>query len=265
MKAKIIYFILLVVTSIRPNAQQVPNSGFENWTNLAPDGWKTNSCPMCDSPYDRYIVKRDSDACQGTYSAKFIYNKVSIAWAEAKIITSVHPSDLFACVKSNIQTGDSVRIDITMYFMGDTSDVGQWISKSTISTYQNISIPISQKTPSVDSIKIKITGGGQVNTTLYADELSFTPVNSIHDNLLNDTWTLTPNSFDDFTILEFSNPDYRKFILKIYSPTGQIVQTVYNIYTGKVRIARGNLSSGIYYFVLSGHSKIFASGKFIIK
>src|SRR5437870_13827956 len=55
---------------------QVPNGGFEQWTNLEPDEWVTNSCPFCRPPFDTYVVKQDSDSYSGTYCANLYANGV---------------------------------------------------------------------------------------------------------------------------------------------------------------------------------------------
>jgi len=264
-KKKIILLIILTRLAIQSNSQQIPNAGFENWTNLRPDGWETNSCPLCDPPYETYIVRQDSDACQGTYSAKFISNGVLTAWAETNIISTLHPIQLFACVKSNIEIGDSVKIDLLVYYNGNISDEGHWVNKSTISTYTNQEISISQNSAYVDSIKIKISGGIQVNTTLFADNLSFIQTNEIQENKNDLLWSLSPSVFSDFTWLKFNNLNHNKFVLTIYNTDGQLVKTISDISNNSLKIDKENLTNGVYFFKLSNNRMISACGKFIIK
>jgi hypothetical protein len=261
MKAIKTILVLFVFIVIYSNAQQIPNAGFENWTNLKPDDWETNSCPLCDPPFETYIVRQDSDACQGTYSAKFINNNAFFAWAETKFAAAIHPLNLFACVKSNIQNGDSVKIDIIIYDNGRIADEGHWLNKSTISTYTNITIPIGQNSMVVDSIKIKITGGTQINTILNADNLSFASANEIQEYGNDSSWTLSPNPFIDHTWLKFKNLNHEKFVLTIYNTNGQLVKTIDNIYTDRVRIEKDNLANGLYFFKLYNYKMVIASGK----
>ncbi len=263
MKTIFINLLILVDVVIYSNAQLIPNAGFENWTNLKPDDWETNSCPLCDPPYETYIVQQDTDACQGIYSARFIYNNYYSSWAETKITTSIHPSKLFACVKTNIQSGDSVKIDIMVFNNGINVDEGHWINRSTIPSYTNITIPISQHVVSVDSVKIKFTGGTQTNTILVADNLSFTSSNAIPDEKNNTFWTLSPNPFADYALLKFNNSGHEKFILKIYDASGQILKTIDNIYTDIVRIDKDNLTNGLYFFKLYNNTMIAATGKLL--
>lgn len=168
-------------------------------------------------------------------------------------------------MKSNIQSGDSVKIDIIIYYNGKVADEGHWLNKSTISTYTSITIPISQNSISVDSIKIKITGGTQINTILVADGLSFTSADDIQENINNKPWTLNPNPFIDHTWLKFKNSGHEKFVLKIYDTNGQLVKTIDNIYTDKVKIEKDNLTNGLYFFKLYNYEMIIVSGKLMIK
>jgi hypothetical protein len=257
--------IILFGIHIYSGAQQILNAGFEDWTNLIPNNWETNSCPFCDPPYETYIVQKDSDACQGKYAAKLIYNNAYSAWLKTKVASSIHPLNLFACIKSTIQSGDSVKIDIILYYNGYAVDSGHWLSKSTISAYSNITIPISQFSTSTDSIDIKITGGTKVNTTLVVDNLSFLLSNDLQQNADNNSWTLSPNPFDGYTWLKFNNSSQSKFVLKIYNVNGQLVKTLNNIYTNEIRIEKDNLTNGIYFFKLTSNKRTTAVGKIIIK
>ena len=264
-KANSFILIICICFTVHLNAQQIPNSGFEYWTNLQPDDWETNSCPYCNPPYETYVVRQDSDACEGTFSAKFINNNVYSSWAESKIETTIHPLNLFACVKSDIQIGDSVIIDVFIYYNGEVVDEGHWLNKSTILNYSNIKIPISQNSISVDSIKIKVSGGTQINTILFADNLSFTVTNELQENINDLSWTLNPNPFNDCTWLIFNNLTNEKLVMKIYNSNGQLVKTISSIYTDRVRIEKDNLTNGVYFFKLYNSKMIIATGKLMIK
>jgi hypothetical protein len=265
MKTKIIYLIMSIGLVIQTKAQTIPNGDFENWTYLELNDWKTNSCPQCDPPYNTYIVIQDSDACHGVYSAMFIYNKVYPAWAEIKFATTVHPINLYACIKSKVEPNDSATIDIMIYYNGEIVDEGHLINKSSISHYTNIIIPISQYKTNVDSIDIKITGGNKDSTILNADYLSFEPVTGIQEMKKETLWTLQPNPFKAFTLLKFNNPGNENHLLNIYNTSGQLVKTIENIYNDRVKIEKGNLFPGLYFFQLRNDRNVIASGKLIIE
>ena len=53
----------------------IPNGNFELWT-AAPtlNTWKTNSCPLCMSQINTYIVEKNIEFQNGQFAAKFIFN-----------------------------------------------------------------------------------------------------------------------------------------------------------------------------------------------
>jgi hypothetical protein len=156
----------------------IPNADFENWDNLPKlQTWKTNSCPVCVPPYETYVVQKDTAACYGQFSAKFIYNNVYSAIAENKFAASVHPSFLDACVKCNLSVSDSVFIRIEVLHAGVVTDQGEWYGTTSINNFIPVSIPVSQNSSQVDSVLITIRGGQKNaypgnNTEFWVDNLS---------------------------------------------------------------------------------------------
>jgi len=74
-----------------------------------------------------------------------------------------------------------------------------------------------------------------------------------------------PNPFSDFTIMEFENTRKEKSILTIYNTIGQLVRQIDNISNGQIRIERGNLTNGLYFFQLRTDSEIVGNKKLIIE
>jgi hypothetical protein len=72
-----------------------------------------------------------------------------------------------------------------------------------------------------------------------------------------------PNPFDNFTTIYF-NPITEFAELIIFNIEGQIIRTMKDISGGSVKIERGSLSSGFYFYELRQESKIIASGKLIV-
>jgi len=150
----------------------IPNGNFELWstTNL-PQNWQTNSCPLCNSPYQTYIIKKDSGAYNGIYAAKFIDNHIYAAIASNKFNLSVHPTNLIAYVKCNLYGKDTVSIKIKLFNKALAVDSGQWYNTTVISNYVKVVIPISQHSLLIDSALISIKGGHQpgspINTTEF--------------------------------------------------------------------------------------------------
>jgi hypothetical protein len=74
---------------------------------------------------------------------------------------------------------------------------------------------------------------------------------------------VSPNPFNEYTLLTFSNPDDELLTLRIYSTDGRLVQQYENISGESFRIEPKNLSEGVYFFVLSSDQKLFGTGKLI--
>jgi hypothetical protein len=155
----------------------VPNGSFENWDSMfIPANWITNSCPVCLSPFMTDIIQRDTNACSGTFSAKFIYNGIYPAWAENKFPVSVHPADLTACIKCNLNGADTILIRIRILSNSSVVDSGLWNGTFSIGNYSQITIPITQNSLQADSAIIFIRGGQGIgfpsnSTELWVDNL----------------------------------------------------------------------------------------------
>jgi hypothetical protein len=102
------------------------------------------------------------------------------------------------------------------------------------------------------------------NGTLYALNWEVKPV-GIHDYHEPASYNVYPNPFSDYAILEFNNIKNENCFLDIYNNFGQLVKTIPNINTNKVKIERGNLNSGIYCFQLKTLDAVKQTGKFVIQ
>jgi hypothetical protein len=138
---------------------QVPNGSFEYWNSQLPIAWQTNSCPACVPAFETYIVQQDTDAYDGQYAAKFIYNNQYVATAVNGFDIGRHPQYLKAWVKGNIVPNDSVYIGVRLYLNNVQVDYGYGFVSSSIANYTQIQIPISQTSAQADSAAINIEGG----------------------------------------------------------------------------------------------------------
>src|SRR5678815_5293598 len=69
----------------------IPNGDFELWDNMPNlEIWQTNSCPACVPPYETYIVKKVTDAENGQFAVKFVYNNVYSSYENNKFAVSLH-------------------------------------------------------------------------------------------------------------------------------------------------------------------------------
>jgi len=74
-----------------------------------------------------------------------------------------------------------------------------------------------------------------------------------------------PNPFTTSTTIEFDNENNAKHTLSIYDETGQLVRKMDNITSGRVKIERQNLKSGLYFFQLMNNRHSVGSGKIMIE
>lgn len=181
LKLQVLFFFLffsVACTKNTPSTQiiAIPNGDFENWDN-SPYllNWQTNSCPLCLPPYETYIVKKTSEAINGYFAAKFIYNNVYSSYAFIKFPVSANPDLLSGYIKSNITAGDTAQIHIDVFSSNKIIDSGNWFETSTSINYKKIEIPLSQSTSTIaDSVSIRISGGHKQNTELFVDNLVLT-------------------------------------------------------------------------------------------
>ena len=152
----------------------IPNGDFELWDNM-PNLllWKTNSCPLCDPPFETYIVIKVTDAANGLYAAKLIYNNVYNSYANNKFSISSHPTLMTGYIKSTIASGDTAIIHVDLFSGSNVVDSGIWYGTSSTAGYTKIEIPISRNSSSADSALIRIIGGKKQTTELYVDNFVF--------------------------------------------------------------------------------------------
>ncbi len=77
--------------------------------------------------------------------------------------------------------------------------------------------------------------------------------------------TMYPNPLRDYTSIEFENPMQLNYSLSIFDSQGKVVRSIYNISSGKVRIERENLVSGLYFIRLRDENEIRAMGKLVVE
>jgi hypothetical protein len=173
-----VLFVLTFLSCKKEAANQqiipIPNGDFEQWDNIRNLAiWRTNSCPACVPPYETYIVQKVTDAENGQFAAKFVYNNVYSSYATNKFFISAHPTLLTGYVKSNIVNGDTAVIHVDLFSGSNVVDNGNFYETLSNASYRKIEIPISQSAINVDSAQIKIVGGQRQSTELFVDNLVF--------------------------------------------------------------------------------------------
>jgi hypothetical protein len=204
----IIFFALSTI-----GQAQIPNNGFENWTNNGsendPDFWSTNnSNPFISvSPY--------SPAFAGNYSMKVETFSpgfgVVPGVAQTEFNYSQRPNYIKACIKTQIMPGDKVIFLVSM-FQGDSIVASPLFCSFNIDTNINeftcLYFPISYLSTLIpDSVNIIISAGmgsTQLGTYIIVDELSFENGLGLED-LNKESINVYPNPFMDHLIVTANN------------------------------------------------------------
>jgi hypothetical protein len=111
-------------------------------------------------------------------------------------------------------------------------------------------------------------GLGDSSAYYYIDSVALEqvlPSASVQVIAGNSAMQLSPNPFSEYTTLTFDNETHNPYTLVIYDLNGRPVRKMDNITSGEIRIEKGNLESGFYYFKLYGANDKVGTGRFVIK
>ena len=260
---------------------QVPNSGFENWTNGNPDGWTTDNDqaqgfvfinPTTDSHSGNYALKGEVISDQG-YTINPVLGIV--------FPYSQKPTNFTGYYKFTSVGSDSLRIIVSLGSSHDSAGAGgggSLVIKNNVNNYTEFNIPIywvSKNPPDTCVISFTIYPDpikSHAGTMYYLDDLSF--LNNTTDIKTNSTPNPQaivlrqnyPNPFNPTTRIEYSIPssvvtaNYTvttnyKVSLKVYDILGKEVATLVNREQApgnyKVQFNGDNLSSGVYLYRLT--------------
>jgi PKD repeat protein len=166
---KRITLTLLAAISFFVAFAQMPNSDFEFWDlQPRPIDWDNNSWPQTLPSFEPYIVRQDTDAYTGTYSAQLYANGVFKAYAKSTFPVTYRPNHLSAwvkvmfppCVNDNgFQEKDTVSIKVELLNNSTVVDQGYWETTASNFNWQQVIIPISQNATAYDSCRVTLLGG----------------------------------------------------------------------------------------------------------
>ncbi|MBL4657155.1 MAG: T9SS type A sorting domain-containing protein [Flavobacteriales bacterium] len=74
-----------------------------------------------------------------------------------------------------------------------------------------------------------------------------------------------PNPANQYVTFEFDNSEQVNHTLTLYDIQGRLVQTIMDITTNKIEMDRRDLTSGLYFFLLSTDKQVRANGKLTIE
>ncbi|HMN48448.1 MAG TPA: T9SS type A sorting domain-containing protein [Ignavibacteriaceae bacterium] len=276
---KYIYtFVFIFLCSLTFLNAQIPNAGFESWTNGEPDNWlTTNSSP----DYIPFTQSNDAhegvSAIQGTVVSLQGFS-VPIALTSATgdnggFTINFRPDALHGWYKFTSVGGDVLII--TTAFGKNGSAIGGEsfltdVSKSSYSEFVLNTLWITGDVPDTAYIVFQITnttsGFPHAGSSFIIDDLSWGTATDVSDEKQTPTeFSLAqnyPNPFNPSTKIRYSIPDVgsglAQTVLKVYDILGNEVATLVNeekpagVY--EVTFDASELSSGIYFYKISAGS-----------
>ncbi len=263
-----ILFVLLIfsVSSVKVWGQ-IPNAGFENWTNGNPDSWETDNSPLF-SP-----ITQTSDSHSGSSAMEgsvVTYMGVGITpTADISFPYTGQPAALTGYYKLNTSNNDSLVITVVLYKNGNGIAGGYFSAGKTATSYTQFSANLYYANPvAADSCTIAIVifpaTGAQSTTQFKLDDLGFSNAATAVNKSINRTpesfelFNNYPNPFNPTTNVTYQLPERSFVTLRVFNVLGKLVSTLVNGEqpSGKysVQFNATNLPSGVYYCALQAGS-----------
>lgn len=274
MKKRYYTLIGILLISLGLFAQnEIPNAGFENWTNSNPDGWQTSNSPGTFSNVVQVnTVNSGASAVRGQV---INFNSVNIP----PILASGSAADPFFPITQRYAAltgfhrfmpidGDILLITVGIIDANsNTIGAGVLSLNQSQSSFVPFSVPITYvSTADAAAATIVFTisnsSGGLPTTgaTFRLDDLEFsntTGVEPIDGAAIAESFELKqnyPNPFNPSTTIEFSTTKTSNVKLTIFNPLGQEVETLVNeeLTPGSYKAdwQPQDLSGGVYFYQL---------------
>jgi hypothetical protein len=271
MKLFTILFAIVFVALFQINtfSQEIPNAGFENWTNGEPDGWFSDNITGVVTP-----VTQSSQGHSGSSAAKlevisyFGQNFPPYLWSTFPISQAY--GSLTGYYQFNSVGNDVVYVEVYTQKEGGYVGAGVTLINSSTSGYNQFVVPIyyyQNVVPDTAYIWIGISdsteGTVDVGSYVLIDDLAFGGVVGVNDRVpATKTFQLKqnyPNPFNPSTTIEFSVPEESSVDLKVYNILGVEVASLasgtYSPGDHKVNFNGENLASGIYLAKITATAK----------
>lgn len=287
MKILLVLCLSFVFFSSAAMLAQIPNDGFENWTNGEPDNWLTDNAPTFYTP-----VTQTSDAHSGSSAVQGTVVSFS-GTAIAPILLSGtdgfgfpftdRPASIHGYYKFTPVNDDYFELIVGFTKNGETAGAGAVILGAA-SSYTEFSTDITWIIPdNPDTAIILITVSNNssvanVGTTFYLDDLSFSDVTAVQfNNNVPAEFNLAqnyPNPFNPSTVISYTVPKESFVTLKVYNLLGQEVASLvneeqpsgsYKVDFSASGISGTNLTSGVYLYTLTAGSFVQTRKMMLLK
>ncbi len=250
---------------------QIPNAGFESWTNNAPDGWVTsNAAPLYTN------VTQSSTAHSGSFAIRGDVAVVSPVTIPATIQSgpgghgfaySQRPAAVTGWYQFNSVGSDRFGVNVALYKGGESGTVVALAASADATTrgsYTQFSVPfnyLTSDTPDLCIMQFLIAlpfGGSAVHAGTYflLDDLALGGTSDVAEPSarpiqyqLDQNY---PNPFNPSTTIRFGLPHQSYVRLVVFNALGQEVASLASEEMSAgyhaVRFDGSRLSSGVYFY-----------------
>ncbi len=255
---------------------QIPNAGFENWTNGEPNSWTSNNMPGVAT-----MVYQNNDAHGGAWAALLSVEDVfgnpfpglincGGAGGPGFPIPQAYNSLSFY-YKSSLSGTDDLISSIVIYDAGGNPIGGGGSATSANATvYTLVSAPITYfggtaASKATITLSIGLGGGGTIGSNVSIDDVAFsmgTGVAEINDAGIS-LCSPSPNPASGIALVPFTLDRTTVADIRIFDLNGRLVQNVLNqqLSAGnyKAEVNADALSSGVYTIVLRAADQVLQS------
>jgi hypothetical protein len=269
MQRKWLLFLLITFLPITLFSQ-IPNAGFENWTNGEPDNWVTDNAPPDFIPVTQSSSAHSgSSAMQGTVldfsGFPIAPTFVSGPDGDGFPYTS-RPGSFQGWYKLTSAGSGGDMLQITVGFYKNGQGIGAaFVTLSDAASYTQFSTDITWITADAPDSAIIVglvgNGSGSVNagTTFLLDDLTFSGATAVQPDENKDlSFELAqnyPNPFNPTTTISYTLPKSSFVTLKVYNLLGQEVAELVNQdqFAGNhsVEFTGTDLPSGLYVYKIA--------------
>ncbi len=255
---------------------QVPNSGFENWTNGNPDNWETTNNDQV------LTITPSNDAHSGSFSAQGAVTSISGFSFSPVLLThfanSGRPTNLKGYYKFTSVGSDTFYIVISLYKNSEGIGGGIFTATANTDSYTEFNAAINYNvSDNPDSAAIGISIRPAVNShtgsMFLVDDLSLinNPTDAAADKLqIPEAFGLEqnyPNPFNPETQIKYQIPKQTRVSLKVYDLLGNKIASLVDeeLPAGfySVKFNGSSLSSGIYFYRIEA-GDFSATKKFLL-
>jgi hypothetical protein len=280
MKSYLLFFFCLLM-AFHVQAQNVPNGGFENWTNYSgyslPDSWNTTDSISSTQQGQRSVLQETTFVHSGSSAMKMqswtyntIFNEPAVATNgtlnsafqfQGGSPDSIRYQMLTGWYIYNPVGGDSCTVSVLCTRWNgtsrDTVAVGVWSTKDTVTTYSQFSVTINYvASGNPDTALIVISSApigintANAGTVLYIDDLNFSGlagINELPPNLVS--INTFPNPASDYLNIDAEWKAPVRATISIIDVNGKLLQSI-PMTNSTQRIDVSYLANGNYFYEL---------------